>query len=240
MTGAVYQQSASVYDAIYAELPDYAADVELVHQLIQARRPGSSSLLDVACGTGRHLELLRGRYDVAGLDASEQMLAIARTRLPGVPLYRADMAEFQLGRTFHAVTCLFSSIGYVRTVDRLRMAAERFAAHLQPGGVLIVEPWLTPDVFEAGRVSVDVCTSHERRKVARMIVGRRRGDLSTLESRLLIGTPDGIEEIAERHELGLFTIGQYAQAFESAGIALQHDPNGLTANRGLLIGVKSA
>lgn len=34
---------------------DYAAEATGLHELIQARRPGAASLLDVACGTWAHL-----------------------------------------------------------------------------------------------------------------------------------------------------------------------------------------
>ena len=54
----------------------------------------------------------------------------------------ADMTSFDLGRRFDVVTCLFSSIGYVGTAERLDQAIATMAAHLEPGGTLIVEPWL--------------------------------------------------------------------------------------------------
>ena len=38
--------------------------------VLDAQAPDASSLLDVGCGTGRHLELLRQRYEVEGLDLS--------------------------------------------------------------------------------------------------------------------------------------------------------------------------
>ena len=46
------------------------------------------------------------------------MLGIARHRLPGVPLHLADMRDFDLPERFDAVTCLFSSIGYLTTDDQ--------------------------------------------------------------------------------------------------------------------------
>ena len=77
----------------------------------------SRRLLDVACGTGLHLSYLTYRFQVEGLDRDEQLLAIARQRNPEVPLHHADMVDFALGRTFDVVTCLFSAIGYVKTLE---------------------------------------------------------------------------------------------------------------------------
>ncbi len=233
----MYERSASIYDELYANRRDYAADAARLRDLARTRRPEATSLLDVACGTGRHLELLRSDFDVVGVDASAAMLGIASKRLPGIKLVRADMVEFDLARRFDAVTCLFSSIGYVRTETGLRRAIANFARHLSPRGVLIVEPWLEPTAFEDGRVSLDVLSDEPRRKITRMIVSRRVGDLSRLESRLLVGTAGGIEEIAESHEMGLFTQPQTRDAFDRTGLDVEHDPEG-PMGRGLYIGVK--
>ena len=67
---------------------DYPAEVARLEELVEGRKRSSGNrLLDVACGTGRHLELLRERYLVEGLDLDPAMLAIARERLPGVSLH---------------------------------------------------------------------------------------------------------------------------------------------------------
>src|SRR5215210_219183 len=142
----MFSRSAELYDAIYS-FKDYRAEVEKLHALIQERVPEAATLLDVACGTGKHLELLAANYEVEGLDLDASLLRIARERLPDVPLHEADMTDFDLGRRFDAVVCLFSSIGYVKTRKRLESTAATLASHLAPGGVLVVEPWLLPEAW---------------------------------------------------------------------------------------------
>ena len=153
----MFTNSARFYDAVYS-FKDYEAESRRLQALIEERSPGAATLLDVACGTGKHLEQLRAWYEVSGLDLDPQLLEIAHERLGDVELHEGDMTSFSLGRTFDVVTCLFSSIGYVGTVERLEGAVAAMAAHLEPGGVLIVEPWLTPEAWVAGRphlLSVD-------------------------------------------------------------------------------------
>src|SRR5438067_67243 len=140
----MFTRSAQLYDAIYS-FKDYEGEATRLDELIRERKPDARTLLDVACGTGKHLEYLRTRYDVEGLDLDPELLAIARERLPDVPLHEGDMRDFDLGRRFDAVTCLFSAIGYMLTVEELAAAVASMARHLEPGGVLLVEPWLEPE-----------------------------------------------------------------------------------------------
>ena len=228
----MFTKSARFYDAIYS-FKDYAKEAAAVDELIQQRNPGARSLVDVACGTGKHLEFLDG-YDRVGLDVDATLLDIARSRLPDVPLHEADMTSFDLGRRFDAVICLFSSIGYALTVERLDAAAARMAAHLEPGGVLVVEPWIGPDEWQddfLGSLFVD----EDDLKIARLNVSERYNGISRMDMHYLVGHAGEISYFSERHELGLFSHDDYAGAFERAGLAVDHDEWGLIG-RGLYIG----
>jgi dTDP-4-amino-2,4-dideoxy-beta-L-xylose N-methyltransferase len=107
--------------------------------------PAARSLLDVACGTGWHLERLRAWYSVEGLDASSAMLQRARERLPDISLHEADMRAFDLGTRFDAVICLSSSIAHMQTLADLDRAVACMARHVQDAGVLVIEPWDFPE-----------------------------------------------------------------------------------------------
>ena len=87
----MFTKSAAFYDALYA-FKDYASEAAHVRALIQERFPSARTLLDVDCGTGTHLVHLREWYAVQGLDLDPQLLAIARDRLPDVPLHQGDEA----------------------------------------------------------------------------------------------------------------------------------------------------
>jgi SAM-dependent methyltransferase len=223
----VFSRSARLYDAIYASIRDYPSEAVELDRLIQARRPGAASLLDVACGTAAHLEHLERleRYEVAGLDLDPEMLAVARERLPQATFHQGDMAEFDLGRRFDAVVCMFSSIGYVQTEQRLRSAAAAMALHLERRGVLVVEPWLAPEVWQDGHLG-GVFVDEPELKIARLNVAGRRGSLSVVDFHYLVATPAGVEHFTELHELGLFTAEQYLEAFRAAGLEAEHDPEG--------------
>ena len=62
------------------------------------------------------------------------------------------MSDFHLSQRYDAVLCLFSSIGYLQTLDRVGLALACFREHLAPGGVIVIEPWYGPDVLDPHRV----------------------------------------------------------------------------------------
>jgi SAM-dependent methyltransferase len=193
-------------------------------------------LLDVACGTGRHIEHLKAHFDVEGLDLDEELLACARQRNPDVPFHHGDMVDFDLSCQFDVVTCLFSAIGYVKTLDRVEQAVTCMARHLATGGVLVVEPWFTPDDWHAPSVHIS-CIDEADLKIARVNTSFVDGRLSYFDLHYLIGTLEGTEHFVERHELGLFETAEMQTAIEKAGFDVTYDPEGLIG-RGLFIGYK--
>src|SRR6266705_2011642 len=118
----MFLESPELYDAIY-HFKNYGRECEILREIIHAAVPGARTVLDVACGTGEHAKfLLKEKYAVDGVDLNEEYLRAARIKNPAGKYTRADMTDFDLGMTYDAVTCLFSAIGYVHTVDRMNRA----------------------------------------------------------------------------------------------------------------------
>jgi len=234
----MFTKSARLYDAIYS-FKDYVAEADLLHAAISSSVPAARTLLDVACGTGLHLEQLRTSYDVTGVDVDPELLRLAAERNPGTPLVEADMVDFDLNRTFDVVTCLFSSIAYVRTAARLRQATAAMVRHLAPGGVLIVEPWIFPEQFETGRADALV-VDFEGGKISRTTFSERREDESVLDLHYLLRDAEGeVSHFSERHVLGLFSDADYREAIGAAGLQpATFEPDGLMG-RGLYIATRS-
>jgi len=236
----MFSRSVKYYDLIYAARgKDYAREADIVDGIIRRNcRSGGKRLLDVGCGTGGHLAHLKGRYKATGLDLDPGMISYARRHHPDVEFVQSDMQSFDLHRPFDAIVCLFSAIGYVKTVDRLNSTLQCMAQHLEPGGVVVIEPWLTPEAYVTGTVHA-VHVDEPDLKISRMVVSRAEGRISVLEFHYMIGTPGGIEHFTEMHETGLFTHDEYLAAFMGAGLDAIHDPDGL-GGRGLYVGVKVA
>jgi ubiquinone/menaquinone biosynthesis C-methylase UbiE len=235
----MYRELAVYYDRIYG-WKKYASETRRVVAL--ARRYGRSPgrrWLDVACGTGRHLEYLRTQYDVTGVDLSPAMLREAHRRLPGVRLLAADMRSFDLGQRFDVVSCLFSAIGYLRTEVDLQRAFRTFARHLVPGGVVLVEPWLSPAQFHPGHISLDTYRDGTT-TIVRAGSSARRGRQSTITFDYLLGVEGrGYRHVREVEHLRLTPRGRVRALLVEAGLTPTWVPPRASSrnDRGCWVGV---
>jgi SAM-dependent methyltransferase len=110
--------------------------------LDQIRRFGEPAL-DVGCGTGRLLlDYLRLGIDIEGVDSSPEMLALCREKAANLglspTLHLQEMQDLDLPRRFRTICVPSSSFQLVLDPDHARRAMERFAAHLEPGGRLVM------------------------------------------------------------------------------------------------------
>jgi len=233
-----FGELARYYDSLN-DGKDYRAEAERLESL--ARRfgpPGRTSWLDVACGTGRHLEFLRREHPVVGLDRSREMLQIARRRLPGVQLVLGDMRSFHLRRQFNVVSCLFSAIGHLATPRDVKRTFTTFARHLTPGGIAIVEPWLDPSVVREGMIHLRVHESPEL-SVVRCAFSTRRQNHTIIRYEYLVGEAGvGIRRYRVTDIGLLMSRTELLETMQSAGLAPRFIEKGLTQGRGLLLGIK--
>ena len=141
----MFSESIEIYDAIYCAMKDYAAEARSIAALIRQHHSKTQTVLDVACGTGEHARHLAAEHGltVDGIDLEAGFVELAQRKNPAGRFVRADMTGFELGRRYDAVLCMFSSIGYVRTLENVTKTLCQFRAHLEPRGVIVVEPWAT-------------------------------------------------------------------------------------------------
>ncbi len=235
----MFSKSEAYYDVLYEALgKDYSKETERAHKLIRKYcQSGGFNLLDVACGTGTHAGYLSRYYKVEGMDIDPDMVSLARKKHEKIRFFQGNMIDFNLNRRFDAITCLFSSVGYVKTKANLNKTIKTMTRHLRDGGVILIEPWFTPEQWTVGRIHTLHASTPEL-KITRMSHSGRRGNISVLDIQYLVGTEQEIEHFTEKHELGLFSHKDYLNAFRSANLEVFHDKKGLDG-RGLYIGRKT-
>jgi ArsR family transcriptional regulator len=120
----------------------HVAEEKVEHAVLDALGPRRfDSLLDLGTGTGRMLELLHGLYTRAlGLDASTDMLAVARANLDRAKIAEAqvrlgDINHLPFGRDAFDVVTIHQVLHYLNDPESAVAEAARV---LRPGGRLLV------------------------------------------------------------------------------------------------------
>jgi len=233
----MWEELAKYYDLLYAWKP-YEKEANTIHDLIQKNKKTSGSeMLDVACGTGNHIQFLKEHYKITGTDLNKDMLKVAKKKFPKLKFQQANMISFNLKKKFDVVTCLFSSIGYVKNYSNLKKTIASFSKHLKTGGVLIIEPFITKEAYHSGKPHANFVNEPDV-KICRMNVSQKRGNIAILDFHFLIATKKGIGYLRDKHELGLFDIDKFLKILKDNGFQAKYLKNGLMKDRGLYVAVK--
>jgi len=239
MTDVLYGDLARYYDKIY-QGKDYVKDIDRLQGLLDRYGPPpGDELLDIGCGTGNHVEILEKRFRCTGVDVEEEMLAIAREKVPSATFVEGDMRSIDLGREYDVVTSLFGTLGYARDEDGLWGTIENMARHLRPGGLMVVDPWYTPDRWIDGFVNLTTVDEPEL-KIARVGHSTRIEEISRMELHYLVAEKGvGVRHYEEVHEMGLFEVELVLGSMREAGLDARFLEEGFADDdRGTYVAVK--
>lgn len=132
---------------------DAAAAIDLIASRMEGRRV--DSVLDLACGAGRHSRLLCDRWWTVGLDLSSALLKVARRESPDAPYVRADMRDLPFApETFDLAVNLFTSFGYFEDDLEHVEVLQCVAAATKSGGTFVLD-FLNPDEVRTNLVARD-------------------------------------------------------------------------------------
>jgi len=107
------------------------------HERFVACLPKGATVLDLGCGSGRPVAsfLDQSAMRIIGVDASPEMIALCRTRLPGHEWIVGDMRSLALNRKFQGILG-WDSYFFLTPEDQGRMF-EVFGAHAADGAMLM-------------------------------------------------------------------------------------------------------
>ncbi len=140
----VYNRFASIYQrGPYLRFSQSLAE-SILPNYLEAFEIEPNNILDVACGEGSFAVAMAGKgYRVTGVDASPQMIALARERAleaeAEVDFQVEDMRSLPFKGKFDLVTCFFDSLNYLLTFKGLQGAFQNAHQALRPGGFYIFD-----------------------------------------------------------------------------------------------------
>ncbi len=244
---SIFGAYSQYYDLLYQD-KDYAAEAAYVRALIERYHPSARSVLDLGCGTGRHVLLLaEGGYRMTGIDSSRDMLGAANARLAlacaasptrlassgAAPTFlHGDVRTVRVGQKFDVVLSLFHVMSYQTSNDDLKAALTTIKEHLLPGGVLIFDCWHGPTVLTEHATARTRHLENERIAVVRSAepVLRPNQNCVDVNYRLLITDKRSghVEQLRETHVMRYLFSPEVELLLEGAGLELKDSAEFMT------------
>lgn len=194
------------YKLLYGHRDDADAAAWVDAILERWQLPKGSSLLDLACGRGRHARWFHARgLQVVGADISAESIAEARTDVPGVEFLVRDMREPISGKRFDAVCCLFTSLGYFDSLADDQRVFDAVSTMLNPGGRFVVDFMNTEvvlrdlvkrEVVEASGIRFRIDRQVEGDVLVKRITAEDGGCQHVFEERVQLLSQEQLERMA--------------------------------------------
>ncbi|MGO3346055.1 MAG: class I SAM-dependent DNA methyltransferase [Marinomonas sp.] len=132
---ALYTDLSGYYDLMCADI-DYQSQSSSAYRLHQIFGNGGTQHLDLACGTGPHINyLIQQGFTCEGLDINQPMLEIAKQRCPEGNFALGNMCEFSVDQPFDLITCFLYSVHYSGDIQNLKGCLLSVYEALNEGGV---------------------------------------------------------------------------------------------------------
>jgi len=140
----MYKEWAEFYDLLYGSQGQNRDIPFLTGMVMKYGGP----VLECACGTGRvTIPIAKEGFEIYGIDTSEEMLAVLRKKLSGLPegtrkridYAKRDMKDFDLGRKFRTCIIPFTSLYHLETDEEMRKFFRCVNKHLETNGTFIVD-----------------------------------------------------------------------------------------------------
>ena len=139
----LYSELAEIYDQLYLSIFNYKEDAEFVNSILKRYR--ITEFLELGCGSGHLAQLLiKMGYKMTGIDLYEEMLQIARERLPGVEFIQQDIRKLKFDRKFDAIIAMGRMFTYMTTNEDVEHSIGSIANCLNSGGVFLFDNFSAP------------------------------------------------------------------------------------------------
>ncbi|MFB8022439.1 class I SAM-dependent methyltransferase [Streptomyces rubiginosohelvolus] len=195
----LFYRDPALYDLVQADSTSAAA----CRSLIERHAPEAASLIDFGCGTGRDMALLSEHYSCVGVDLQPAMVEHARRVRPGLDVRLGDMRTVRLQECADVVVCLGNSLAYAHDNDGVSQVFDTFAAHVRPGGLLVLCSPVSP-VLHKEAMRAEIAVPEGVAQVAITYVWDLRTQINTMHR--VWSLPSGIEVEDEIHRRVLFPL----------------------------------
>ncbi len=217
----MYNNLAYLYDKIYS-YKDYAGEVKFVTSLVSKLNHNDQiKVIDLACGTGKHLnEYIKFGYQVTGLDLNDGMLEIAKKNNPGADFIKGDLSDLKLDYSYDLISCLFNSIQYITSINKLTKSLVEIYKHLNNKGVFVFDLGYARDNWKEGYSLISSYRDNNT-QIAMMAQSRSEDEISKWEP-IIFSKINGVLDMnIDKHEIRLYSVKEMRKILIDIGFKVK-------------------
>lgn len=132
---SLYDQLASIYEAMYQSFIDYDDEFQVYSNII--KQYNFKQVIEIGSGTGHLAKRFQTEgFDYLGLDYSNAMIRIAKEKHPQIKFVQGDMRDFKLKQPVESIIITARTISYLVNNQDINAAFKSIHHHLKKEGVL--------------------------------------------------------------------------------------------------------
>ena len=197
---------------------DTSEAAAFINKLITYLKPATgSTMLDVACGKGRHsMQLASNGFDVTGIDLSEDSIKEAlQQQGDNLHFYQHDMRlPFRINYFDYAFN-FFTSFGYFKTQREHDNAVRTIAQSLKPGGTFVMD-------YLNVHYSEDHTVHHSEKEINDVnFIITKWYDEDYFYKKITIEDEGLQEPLVYTEKVAKFSLGDFTEMFAYQGMQIQ-------------------
>jgi SAM-dependent methyltransferase len=163
-------------------------------------------------------------FNVSAIDASSEMIKIAKTKTKNAFFKEGFMQSFKFTKKFDVILCLFTSINYNPKKEALKKTLLNFYNHCSEGGIVIFDLGIIKGQ-EKEKEGVFIHTySKENLEIARINQwkpSKKKKDVFDANSLIFIKENGRIDFEIDEHELSLFSVEEIKLIMKKLGFKVE-------------------
>jgi SAM-dependent methyltransferase len=240
VTSAFSNRYSAAYDLLNEGKP-YHDEVVFIQNIFSQTAGNSrelTSVLDLGCGSGKHLAEFKSTAKKVGVDRSESMLAEAVNRkIPNSSFIANDICAVNVEMRFDLVYSLFHVLSYQITEQDLILFFRSIAQHLEKDGAAVVDFWhRTPWDRDPPitRITRRKSNSAEVIRISEPKCNLLTGVVEIHMDLFVKSEGDEFTHFTEDHTMRSYTLGELSLAAQLAGLEISASGPWMQQNQPLL------
>ena len=219
MSEKLYNELAKYYDLFNFSDYEKQADFILFIARKNLKAKKDIKVLDLACGTGEHIKILKKHFQIEGRDLNKGMLKFSQKKNHGVVIEKGDLNNLHIKKSsFDLIYCLSSSIQYVLNPKKLPNVFKTIYIGLKPKGIFIFDLAYCREKWQEGYVGIRTVVNKDL-QIAEIFKSRSINNISYYNPIYLLNNKDNFKFYIDDHKIYLYSIKEVKLALEKTGFS---------------------